>query len=143
MPAVPDIAGFRDAQRRLREALGRDAVFHVPLAVTWGADVSLDPQTGRPYDPTIVPESGGGSTDVTKRVGLVMRPITQRDDQVAEESPIGPRRDTLIAMAVEVEDFPDVQDATNVTLAGVGYTITETLRDPGLDDRYIVYAEAS
>lgn len=143
MPEAPDIVGFRAAQRRLRELLGRDAVFHTPLPVTWGPDVALDPQTGRPYDPTVVPDSGGGMADVTKRVGLVMRPITQRDDQVAEESPIGPRRDTLIALAVEVDDYPDIQDAATVTVGGVGYTITEMLRDPGIDERYIVYAEAS
>jgi hypothetical protein len=58
---TPDIAGFIAAQDRMRQVFGRDVPFNVPVAPVWPVDTQLD-ENGEPYDPTVVPSSGGGMT---------------------------------------------------------------------------------
>lgn len=138
---IPDLAGFRAAQRTLRQELGVDVTFRIPVAPVWPVGTQIDPETGRPYDPTIEPQSGGNTTPVVKHGSLIFRPITT-DDNVAENEPIGPRRDKMLALAIEVEDYAAIANASDVTVEDRDYKVREILRDPGLDDRYIVYAEA-
>lgn len=137
--SAPDLTVFRDAQQRLRQSMGVDVTFQVPVPPVWPPDTQINPETGRPYDPTVDPESGGGHTPVVKRVGLIYKPIST-EDAVSEERS-GVRRDKALALAVEVGDYPDIEDATEVTVGGVDYAITDILRDPGLDARYLAYAE--
>lgn len=141
----PDLDGWRDAMNRLRVALGQDIAFQVPVTPVWPAGVQLDPENGRPYDPTIQPESGGDTTDVIVRVGVVQPPIrtgSARDD-VDMGSAAGPMLTTNVALIVGEADYPAIQDATTFVLNGRDYRITDILPD-GLTrvDRYIAYGEA-
>lgn len=68
----PDLGGFADAQERLRGHFGELVVFLRPPEFEWPADVELDPETGKPYDPMAEPEltaqaSGAVRCDVAFR----------------------------------------------------------------------------
>lgn len=110
---VVDTAGFADAQRRLRAALGVDVVFQVPVPPTWDPAEPLDPETGRPFDPFATPATGGGTVDFTKRCSFVNRPLrgqgTGKGDFPA--TPIGRVDAFAAALIVDVEDYEDVKDA--------------------------------
>lgn len=60
----PDLAGFREARERKRALFSESVVLLGPGVVTYPAGVSLDPETGRPYDPTIEPVSSGASATI-------------------------------------------------------------------------------
>lgn len=49
----PDLAAFRDAQDRLRDSFGSIIPMLGAVQVTFPPGTRLDPQTGRPYDPTV------------------------------------------------------------------------------------------
>lgn len=51
----PDLAGFADAQERLRTHFGELVVFLRPPEFEWPVDTELDPETLKPYDPMIEP----------------------------------------------------------------------------------------
>lgn len=139
----PDLDGFIAAQQRLRTTMGRDAIFRIPVTPSWPAGTPLDPQTGRPYDPTVEPESGGGFTTIVKRVALVFRPIRVNvEDPLGDDERGGMRSAESMAMGIAEEDFIDVQGATQVTIQGRDFKITSMERDPGPDARYIAFAEA-
>lgn len=141
----PDLDGWRDAMNRLRIALGQDITFKVPVAPVYAAGVQLDPETHAPYDPTILPESGGDTTDVIIRVGVVQRPIrsARPADDVDMGSAAGPMLTTNVALIIGEADYVSIQDATAFVLNGRDYGITDIYPD-GLTriDRYIVYGEA-
>lgn len=65
MPA-PDLAGFAAAQQRLRDAFGEVVTFYADeTELVWPGGVTIDPETHRPYDPTVVPVSSAvGSAQV-------------------------------------------------------------------------------
>lgn len=143
MTTTPDIEGFKAAQQRLRDKMGVEVTFRIPTPPVWPADTPLDPQTGRPYDPTVEPESGGEPVNVVKTVGLVFRPIKVNvEDPVGDEVQGGIHHGESIALSVSVPDYEDIQDATQVNLQGTEYRVTSIIVDPGLDDRYIVFGEA-
>lgn len=61
--STPNIAGFADAQHRLREAFGEPIDFVLPTSsVTFPPGTAIDPETGEPYDPTIHPTSSAAVT---------------------------------------------------------------------------------
>ena len=53
----PDLDGFAEAQGRLRQMIGVDAVFLVDGEPIWPAGTPIDPETGKPYDPFLEPET--------------------------------------------------------------------------------------
>lgn len=141
--ALPNIEGFRAAQQFLRDELGTEVPFHTPIAPAWPPGTKLDPQTQRPFDPTIEPISGGGYTTVTVKVSMVARVIrTNVEDPLGGDVSGGLRRGESIAMGISVADYPAVQNATAATVAGIEYKLTDIIRDPGLDNRYIAFGEA-
>jgi hypothetical protein len=79
---TPDIAGFIAAQDRMRQVFGRDVPFNVPVAPVWPVDTQLD-ENGEPYDPTVVPSSGGGTAPSVIHVGVVRNALpTNEEDEV-------------------------------------------------------------
>lgn len=140
---LPDMAGFEDAQDRLRQALGRVVTFHTRVPAVYPLGTRLDRETGEPMDPTIQPSSGGGFTDVDLKVGVIERQVSPaRPHLDVQATPIGPMEDTVLVLDVDVTDWPSVEDATEVTDLGVRYEIVEA-RPSGVvdEDRVIVYCE--
>lgn len=62
----PDLAGFRDAQERLRDHFGSIVTMLGDVQVSFPPGTRLDPQTGRPYDPTVQPVASAQVTAVVK-----------------------------------------------------------------------------
>lgn len=136
----PDMSGFAEAQSRLRVALGMDVTFRIPQAPVWPAGTQLDPETGEPYDPTVVPTSGGGWDDVIVRAVPIQRPIRAgRGDDSVDEGPSGVRYDDNIAVRIDAADQPVVEPAKRLIAHGVEYAITEITDD---DDQFIVFGQA-
>lgn len=142
MPLVPDIQGFQDAQERLREALGQEITFLVPQVPVWPPGTQLDPETQKPYDPTIKPVSGDGFEEVVKTCTVIFRPIRVNvEDPIGTEA-AGLRKSTSMALLIDPDDYPDVEDATQASVAGTDYKITDFENDTELANRHIAFLEA-
>lgn len=140
----PDVDGFIEAQRRLREKLGATAVFHITQAKTWDPDEPIDPETGRPFDPFAEPTAGGEIVDVRKRVSFVSRPLTSGRALGGDTSaaPIGVTDQSTAAVIVDIADYPDVKDAERVTIAQTMYDLELWRHDTlGPAERWIAYME--
>jgi hypothetical protein len=144
IPNGPDIDGWREAQNRLRIALGKDVTFEVPETPVWPDGTQLDRETGLPFDPTIEPVSGGGYTEVTIKVMPVTHPIRPREaDNVSPNEAAGLLYEGNMILLTAEADFPLIEGATRFVLDGRRFGITDIMPD-GLTrvDRYLVYGEA-
>lgn len=140
MDVLPDVAGFREAQKRLRQRLGVDVVFLVPQAPTWPDGTQLDPETGRPYDPFAEPASGGDDQEVTVRCSLVNRALTPLDPTVT--TAVGDQDIAEAALIVDEADFATVQGARRCRVLARTWRIAELKLDELAGDaRYIAYLE--
>lgn len=74
----PDLAGFADAQGRLREAFAEPVVFIRPPELVWPSGTPIDPETGAPYDPTIDPVSWSDDTAEIP-CDILTQPLTKDD----------------------------------------------------------------
>lgn len=138
MSPTPNMAGFTDAQRRLRGAFGIDVTYHVPQAATFTGDV--DPESGGSFDPWEDPVSGGNFDDVVVRCSVVNRPLGGTTDS-AEAAPIGLVASDRIALIVDMADIDSIIDATYLTIYEQRFKVTEKRPDSlGSAQRYIVYA---
>ena len=72
----PDLAGFADAQERLRDGFGELVTFRSAASETYPPGTPLDPETGKPYDVTIVPTASGSSEWIVK-CDVVFRAINR------------------------------------------------------------------
>jgi hypothetical protein len=137
MPS-PDLEGFRQAQVTLREKFGRDCIFLTALSVAW-PDVPLNTETGRPFDPTIEPASGGGFASATIRALVIDNPITQ-DDAIVRLPP-GWFEEGHMVLSIDADDDPG--RATLVETFGQTWAIRDTDID-GLGDtphRKLIHVE--
>lgn len=145
MSAAPDVPGFIAAQERLIDLMGTDVTFHVRTPKVYDDAVQLDPQTREPYDPTQVHTSGGDEVDTQLRVGTVRRLLDAGADDDVSESAGGVMRADRAALAVKVGDFPAVETATEVTIAGERYRITDMAAEQinSTIFRHVVYLETA
>lgn len=120
MTVAPNLAGFAAAQRRLRDELGVDADFTIPVAATWDPAEAIDPDTGRPYDPFATPTSGGGVSVERVRCSFASRPIAAGDPQ---QSPIGDADPGQPALIIDAADYARVRNATRVTVGATVYDV--------------------
>lgn len=130
--------GFVDAQRRLREKLGMDITFYGPTEAIYDPDVPLDPETGQPHDPMIVPTASAAASAVV-RCSVVHRPFTQAEGQDAAEG-WGSRDD--VSLIVDIDDVPRLASAVAFEYGDRLFTIRTTPFD-GIGDiqRWIVHGE--
>jgi hypothetical protein len=124
MPS-PDLEGFRQAQVTLREKFGRDCVFLTPQEAAWPSGVPLNTETGRPFDPTIEPASGGGFASATFRALVIDNPLT--DDDTSVSMPAGWFEEGHMVLSLDADDDPG--EATRVETFGQVWEI----RDSDLD----------
>lgn len=141
MTPTPDIAGWKESQDRLIDALGVVVEFRVPLPSQWGPTVAINEETGEPYDPTVVPVSGGNFTTLTLKVGPVFQAVLAQDPLFQTKA--GVRRSEDVALILALADGPLVAGATEFTLFDIDYRLTEMIADGLVNmDRYVVYGEA-
>lgn len=140
----PDLDGFRDASVRLRASMGRPLWYLTPMATTWPEGTALDPQSGQPYDPTIVPLASGFSSASAQT--LVVLP--GGGDRVAKEveAAIGQIEEGAAALVIAADDWKNLslEDATGVRIYEDTWEIADARFDSvGGDsdaDRVIVHA---
>lgn len=143
--STPDITGFFAAQDRLRELTGVDATFRVPTPKVWPAGTQLDRETGEPYDPTVVPVSGGEPTEVVVRCSILTQLVSSNLTNATEATQAGVFRGESVALGLAEERHAEVKDATEVVVAGVEYRVTEIVPDPAFNNvqRYVAFGEAT
>lgn len=73
---TPDLAGFVDAQQRLRDNQGEDITFFYPVEVTFAPGTPIDAQTGRPYDPMVEPVASAQASGMI-RCGVAFRALSR------------------------------------------------------------------
>lgn len=109
----PDLAGFRQAQNKLREETGQDVVLLIPEEATWPPGTQLDPETHRPYDPTVVPLSSGFAS-ASARVGVAWTALSRTGSSNATDlSPLGITEQShamLIVGSGDVANFELAED---------------------------------
>lgn len=144
MIPAPNTPGFIEAQERLIDQLGTDVGIHTRTAAVYAPDVSIDPESGEPYDPTAVPTQGGGFTTVIVRGATVRRLIARGGPDQVDDSPGGVMREGHAVLAVKIADQPKVADADEATIAGMRYRITDVVGEAilGQTYRYVVFLEA-
>lgn len=132
---TPDLAGFHDAQVRLIDELGAEALFHIPasgaVAASFPDGTSVDPESGDPFDPTITASAAGASgTTASAMVAVVNRPVGLRGLQdAARLSPVGAVDESEMVLKLLARDWPRVQDATRVTVFDRMFSITQKQPD--------------
>lgn len=140
----PDLTGYREAQVRLVAELGSDVPFFLPTQTTYPEGAILDPESGTPYDPTVLPSSG--FTSATVRCGVAIRPIGLSRRGIADEetlSAFGRFEEGEGVLILPIEDFEDnnIDQATECIVYNERYEISQHDED-GLADfnhRAIVY----
>lgn len=138
---LPDIAAFKEAQARLRQQLGVDAHFKIHTAAAiYAPGVQLDPETHRPYDPTIQPTTPATVEVRTHKVMVVVRIPNARADET-KMNWSGLRSGDIVMIALDLAAAADVESATEVQIKGINFTIGEMKEDPGLDDRVMATLE--
>lgn len=144
MSVSPNIAGFKEAQERLRDKLGFDVTFYTPLPLTYPPGTPTDPETGVPYNPTIRPTASGFASasvrcSVVNRVFGLSR--TGVEDQT-ESTALGIMSNTSLGLIMSEEDWPDVDEATEFEHLGIRYEIRDDTPDSlGGATRHVVVGE--
>jgi hypothetical protein len=135
----PDPEALADAMLRLRDQLGVDAVFVIPGEQAWPEGTPLDPETGRPFDPFLEPETTTDAQEITLRCSFVHRPLAQADPQT---SPIGAMDTGSAALIVAQADYPQVADARRARVGEEVWDIQLWRHDTALRvGRWIAYLE--
>jgi hypothetical protein len=140
----PDLDGFRDASVRLRASMGRPLWYLTPMATTWPEGTALDPESGEPYDPTIVPLASGFSSASAQT--LVVLPGAADRVSKEVEAAIGQIEEGAAALVIGEFDWQNLslEDATGVLIYDETWELADARsdsvggdRDP---DRVIVHA---
>lgn len=138
----PDFQGFEDAQIRLRAKFGRTVEFFAPMAESYPPGTKLDPERGRPYDPTIKPLSSGFSSAAVN-CNVVDRPVVGRTLAAArEQSALGSMPDADKIAIVSVEDAPLASGATRARYLGEHFKVMDFRIDSlGPVERYLAFLQ--
>jgi hypothetical protein len=136
----PDLAGFQDAHRRLRDQAGTTVIFE-RVEVTFPPEVPVD-QDGRPFDPVLTAASGL-ATVASASASCTVAYRTTRQSGEAEVSPIG----WVESAHVLITGHPELASgiaasATHARLRDARYKILAVRLDPGLADRTLIAARA-
>jgi hypothetical protein len=135
----PDLTGFVDAQRRLRDKLGRRVTFFTPTASEYALDVALDPETQRPFDPTIEPVASGYASAVVQ-ASVVKRPFSIRDRPSVDAR--GIEEGGNEGLIVDIGELPAVEDASHYELDGERWKVVAvTIDGIGGEQRAVVIGE--
>lgn len=118
----PDLAGFRDAMARHREELGGIIPFLSYTEGSYPPNTAIDPETQRPFDPTVQPV-GSGVASAGVQANVFTSPFTRDDDQ--EWNAVGWFEEGNIVLDISVADSAATADATEVEWMGERYEISD------------------
>lgn len=146
MPDItPDIPGFADAQRRLRERFGRVVTFWTPEALGYDPSVPLDPESRAPFDPTIRPTAAasGVMASASAIASVVFQPLTATRRDETEQDQSGLRSRLNKDLILDVDDQALAEGASYYELDGERWLIVDVKSDGiGAKQRVIVFGQA-
>lgn len=134
MSITPDIAGYRDALLRKRDAMASEVTFHfAPGEVTWPEDTVLSPE-GRPYDPLIEPEGENGFAPQSRSLSVAFRPVKRGGGASdSEESQWGDMKVNYALTWMTIEEWTAFTEEFAVPesfdYAGDNYVIRKTTEE--------------
>lgn len=136
----PNIEGFHDAQKRLRGHLGMDVRFFTPLPRTYPPGTVFNPETGRPFDPTIKPLASGFA-EQTIRCSVLNKRLQVEDD--TETTAAGIFSDRSVGLAMDISEWPPASAATEFEVFERRFEIRDSQVDglAGQNMRRLVYGE--
>lgn len=126
MEESPNIAGFSDAQARLRDKLGLDVRLLTPVTAAYASGTVLDPTTGQPYDPRIKPTASGFSSAMV-RASVISEVLSVEDD--TETNAAGIFSSKSVVLDIAVGDWPLASAATEFEVFEQRYVIRDTQPD--------------
>jgi hypothetical protein len=137
---TPNIAGFSDAQARLRDKFGLDVKLLTPVAAAYASGSVLDPSTGRPYDPRIRPTASGFGS-VTIRATVIADRVGTEDD--TQSNAAGIFSNKSVVLDVSVDDWPKASAATQFEVIGQRYEIRDAQPDgfAQITTRHLIFGE--
>lgn len=136
-----DITGFGDAQRRLRARFGEPCVFLQPPVMTYPGGTPIDPDTGAPYDPVIMPTaSAQASAMVNCNVSFVAMGRTSEDAD--REGAAGFADRTRVMLIANLEDRELCEGAVTVVLRDDWRMQITSMKADGIGElqRWLIYA---
>lgn len=122
---APDLAGFRDAQKRLRQEFGEVVVFLGEVTATFPAGTAVDPETGKPYDPTAEPDSQTQAS-ASALCDIVARPVFGSEEQPSQGGIFETSHLILIA---DIDDRDLIEDKAHARVREREYLIAATRPD--------------
>lgn len=142
----PNWSGFADAQVRLRANFNRDVEFFVFTEPVYASGVVLDPETSRPYDPSVRPTASGVITEIIG-CNLVDRPMglsqSGVEDQRRAGTPLGSMAEYTKVAIISVDEVGIASAATAARYLGVDYRVTDFRLDAlGPVERYLAFLES-
>lgn len=124
MSPSPDLAGFRDAAVRMRAEMGTDVPFFTRVEGTYPEGTAIDPENGKPFDPTVAPVGSAWGSAVV-RAGVYTENVPgSREDDVARIA-AGWFEDSNIVLDVDPDDYVTVEDATEVEYSDRRYEVSD------------------
>lgn len=140
MSVSADLAGFKDAQRRLRENFGEAVTFHFPAVDTYPPGTPIDPETNKPYDPVIEPLTETAATTVVNCT-VVFKAITRGSaNGRAISTAIGWDETADVMLIADIDDRAKIDGAQEFTLRDGTWMVHATIEDGiGEVQRYLVY----
>jgi hypothetical protein len=139
----PDLAGFAEAQRRLRSRFGRVVTFYKPTDALYDPGVPIDQQTGQPFDPTIKPASGGALASASAVASVVYQPLqgTSRDRTLSDQ--LGRHSKLNKDLILDIGQRGIASGAVRFEIDGETWAIVDTKLDGvGALQRVVVFGEA-
>lgn len=149
---TPNLSGFADAQRRLRQELGRVVTFYTPLQPNFSPSLAsgkFDPETHLPYDPVTEPSSYGnasaasGYSTASAQCSVVFQPLATIRRGSVQADHLGIRDRSTKDLIADVGDHAVFKNATRFELDGELWKIELIKADGiGAKQRYVIFGEA-
>lgn len=141
-PIQPNLAGFVDAQQRLRSQFGEPVWFIKPSSVTFAPNTNIDPSTGQPFDPAIKPIASAAAS-ASAQCNVFFRAISRGGmGHEFAQSAADIRNWSLVMLITDISNRSICQGAVQVLLRGDTWKVMSEKPD-GLGDtqRWLVYVK--
>lgn len=116
--AEPDLAGFAEAQGRLRDHFGEVVVLLRPTAHSWPSGTPLDPESGEPFDPVLAAQGSASMASAQITANIAERPFGRAD---VEWTNIGARETDDVMLIADVGASAALASATRFEARGTHY----------------------
>ena len=139
--AGPNLGDLADALARLRSHMGQNVVFYFAEVLTWPEGTQLDPESGRPYDSQVEPESKEEPESITIKCNVAFRPTEGLSEDTAE-SPIGNIQQNEVLLIMSVPEMETVAKAVSFDVKGDNFKVKKSTPDGiGSEYRGLVWGE--